>query len=446
MNLYALPFYSDYRKQQHRSRCQQYDTALYCPNDRFLPFVVTRTATGQGLDCVLVNSAEDDRLIASVGPEQIAVEVYTDGENDYYVYYGGAVAGLNLTCGRYYLNVKDQYSEVFTVEPNPERLLKIEWTHSSDIATLPYSLGFLQRLYLDAGLGAPDYQYTEKGEKDGNDELVPLSRSLEKNWQFDSGLVPEFLLDVLESLSLHDDVRIGGHADATRIKVKVREATPDACAMLAEVEFSEPLTLASQCGTAVGWASVDTSGYTPKPWLCGRPGSTDPFWENTGAVRCATTEETFSSAEIRSDVAPNNCPANTTPVAVPYVLAAAFYVSTKDQADADEKAQAYYDSTKQDYANQFGGCRANTLLVGVEVAEQPNGGPFGATFTRNDTAGALVIEYDYSYSVDNQPDQTGHTSITIADGDASAYTLVGPFLATSASVTITSTVPNTYSF
>lgn len=444
MNLHALPFYATASQQLYRTRCQQYGTGLVSPQDRLLPFVVARTATGQGLDCILVFAAATGQLVASITPAQVATEVYSDGVMDYYVYYGGAIAGLNLACDQYYLDVKGQVSEVFTVSNNTAAMLRIDWSNSSDLPGLPYSKGFQQRLYLQAALGAPDYDYQEEGEKDGLGELVPLNRTLGKKWEFDSELVPEFLLDVLESLTLHDAVIIGGHADARKLKVKVVLSTPDACAMLANVEFSEAPVHATQCAPPVSWLAVDTSAYTPKPWLCGGPTTAAPFWENTGGLRCVTTSITYNSSAISAMVSPNNCPANTTPVAISYTLAAGFYSSTISQADADTQAQAYFDSTKQAYANSNGGCQVTVRTVGVTVSA--TGSPFQATFTRNDTAGDLTIYYSYTYTVPGQPDGSGSASAIIPDGQSAVTIIFAPFSADTAQLVITSTLPATYGF
>lgn len=442
MNLHALPFYATRAEQLQRGPCRAYATQLASPADRFLPFVVKRPATGQGLDCILVYQTATDTVIATVLPAQVAVDVYTDGVNDYYVYFGGLITGLALPCDSYYLDVKGSFSEVFRVSDNTASLLKIEWRNTTDLAGLPYTAGFLQRLYLDAAIGEPDYKYTEEGEKDGNGEFVPLSRMLVKNWIFDTQLIPEFLLDVIQSLTLHDDVRIGRQQNAVGIKVKVAATTADACASTAQVEFSEPVVLAASCASPTGWAPVDTTGYAPKPWLCGTE-SDAPFWENTGAVRCVTVAQAFSSAAITEDVPATNCPGGTTAQPVSYTLAAGFYVSPVSQPDADAQARAYFDSTKQAYANANAVCTQFTQQVGVTVVERPGGGAWDATFSRNDTAGDLVLTYVREYD-DTYSTVTTSGSVTIPNGQATVTLLVAPPAAVSASVTISSATPSTY--
>lgn len=357
MNLLALPFYASRAGQLHRSRCREYGTQLVTQPSRFLPFMVAKPATGQGLDCILVYNATTDALVATVLPANVAVSVYTDGTTDYYIYYGTLITGLALACGRYYLDVKGYISEAFAVADNVDNLLKIEWKNSADIGGLPYSLGFMQRLYLDAAVSAPSYPYREEGEKDGAGEFVALSRTLAKTWNFDTRLIPEFLLDVLQSLTLHDSVTIGAHPAAVNLKGKVTASTADECASIAQIEFSDPPVNASHCAPPLAWLPVNTAGYVPKPWLCGAASTTAPFWENTGRTRCVEVAAGFSSVAISQQVSANNCPPNTTSQPVTYTLAAGFYVSPFSQLDADRNAAEYFNSTSQAYANANSICQ-----------------------------------------------------------------------------------------
>lgn len=425
-----------------RTRCRDYSTELACPVDRFLPFVVTRPTTGQGLDCILVYSAVTDQLVTTVVPASVTIAVYTDAINDYYVYFGAAISGLNLPCGRYYLDVKGQVSEVFGVVDNLSAFLKIEWKNSADIAGLPYSLGFMQRLYLNAAIGQPSYPYREEGEKDGNGEFVPLNRSVAKTWQFDTQLVPEFLLDVLQSLTLHDTVTIGSLPAAIAIKAKVSYSTADNCANLAQIDFSEPAVLASTCAPPLTWLTVNTTGYIPKPWLCGGPATTTPFWEDTGVVRCITTTQTYPSAAISQSITPSNCPAGSTAAPVPYTLAAGYYVSSVSQTDADTQALAYYNSTSQAYANTNGICKASALTVSVSTVKQTSGAWLG-TFQRADTIGSLLIYYVATVTNDAGT-STFNKTITILAGSNVATVIIAPPAAISGSAYISRTTPATY--
>lgn len=357
MNLLALPFYASRASQLHRSRCREYGTQLVAPPNRFLPFLVAKPATGQGLDCVIVFNADTDTIVTTILPASVAVSVYTDGTTDYYIYYGSLVTGLALACGRYFLDVKGYFSEVFTVVDNADSLLKIEWKNSADIAGLPYSLGFMQRLYLDAAVSTPSYPYREEGEKDGSGEFVALSRTLTKTWNFDTRLLPEFLLDVLQSLTLHDAVTIGAHPAVINLKGKVTASTADECASIAQIEFSDPPINASHCAPPLTWLPVDTREYVPKPWLCSIVATSAPFWENTGTVRCVVTATSFTSVAITEMVTANNCPPNTTSQPVSYTLGAGFYVSPASQIDADTQARAYFDATKQAFANNNSICQ-----------------------------------------------------------------------------------------
>lgn len=443
MNLHALPFYASKASQQHRSRCREYGTELASPQDRFLPFVVKRGRTGQGLDCVLVYDAASDVLAATVLPIDISIDVFTDGTSDYYVYFGAAITGFNLACGRYYLDVKGQFSEVFTVVDRLDSLLKVEWKNSTDIAGLPYSLGFQQRLYLNAAIGQASYPYREEGDKDGNGEFVALSRSLAKSWEFDTQLLPDFLLDVIQSLTLHDSVSIGDHPAAIGIKAKVGLVSEDACASSARLEFSEPAIFSNACAAPLIWAAIDTSSYAPKPWLCGGPTTTEQFWEDTGELRCITVNQTFTSAAISELVYSTICPAGSTAEPVTYLLAAGYYISTVSQADADAEARAYFNGTAQAYANSNAVCSEPRREVELLTDQRPAGG-YNLTATRTDTDGNLLVYYSFSYTGGTGRVVTGNSSIIIPAGLTSATKSLTNDAASQGSAQITSTDPATY--
>jgi hypothetical protein len=442
MNLLVLPFYASTAQQLQHGRCGNVGTGLLAPPDRFLPFVLKRPATGQGLDCVRVFDAHTGQAVRTILPAAFPVSVYTDGAFDYYTYFGNIVAGLNLACGRYFLEVKSFFSEVFEVRTNLTELLKIEFGNSSDIAGIPYSAGFVQRLYLDAGLAEPTYKHEEDGEDDGDKVFVPLAHRLIKSYKFDTAAIPEFLVDVLSGLAIHNKVTIGGKIDLHDLELSPTWAK-DSCAASASVTFAERPVLAAACASTLPLAVVDVSGYVAKPWLCGDNDDQDPFWENTGETRCVQAAAVFLSAAISEEVYRNNCPAGKVAGSVFYRLPAGHVADSTSQVDVDARARLYFDQTKQAYANASAAC--NGLFVELEVVEE-SGGSFIGYFTRNDTTGPLVV--NYAGERDNGLGDVIPiaSAITIPDGQLAASKLIAPPAATYASVGIVSTNPSTYAF
>ncbi|MCC3159673.1 DUF5977 domain-containing protein [Hymenobacter sp. 15J16-1T3B] len=64
----------------------------------------------------------------------------------------------------------------------------------------------------------------------------------------------------------------------------------------------------------------------------------------------------FRSARISESVTRNDCPSGQFGSAVTYTLPDGYKTSAISQADADQQAQAYFDATKQAYANANGVC------------------------------------------------------------------------------------------
>ncbi len=122
--------------------------------------------------------------------------------------------------------------------------IKLTWKNSCDLGNIYYSGGFENKLFLDADIGAPDYNETEEGEENDAGIFVKTLEKLQKVNKFQC-YAPEYLVDSLKLLPLHDDVRIsftnGLYSSQIRnIKVEVEwEDISNQCMALVTVLFEQ---------------------------------------------------------------------------------------------------------------------------------------------------------------------------------------------------------------
>jgi hypothetical protein len=134
--------------------------------------------------------------------------------------YCGSDLGANLTPGCYYSIIKDEggnfyYSEVITVEnflPDKSPYICLEWYNTCDLKDVVYSeicdCAFKNRLYLpDAVLTRPSYPFKEEGEEDGNHNFNPTFQKWEKIVSLIGYKLPEFIVDALTGIRLHDTIK-----------------------------------------------------------------------------------------------------------------------------------------------------------------------------------------------------------------------------------------------
>lgn len=123
--------------------------------------------------------------------------------------------------------------------------IKLEWRNSCNLGNILYSNGdaavtaFRNKLFLETEIGTPEYLHDEIGHEDGNAVFVKEEESLVKNYKF-KVVCPEDIVDALEAMALHDDIRItyvnGLYSSAIR-NVKVNATwLEDTNECMAEVE------------------------------------------------------------------------------------------------------------------------------------------------------------------------------------------------------------------
>lgn len=224
-NLNVLPFYDDLRYQNHKKE-YAYDEVykLYSPSTRLLPFQIIRPhATSTPITSVLLkgvdrkgnpNGSETDITAQVTGSGLTILEFSADGYDIIKYPSTFAFPALTIGLGQYFIEVTDGtntwYSEIFTIVSNPEKLLRLVYTNYDDIETpdgkIDYTQPFSWSVYLDTKLGKP--RYTIEEEAKVRDGFTYYEKQLsEKRYVFEF-MAPEFLLDALRIVRLHDVVRV----------------------------------------------------------------------------------------------------------------------------------------------------------------------------------------------------------------------------------------------
>lgn len=88
--------------------------------------------------------------------------------------------------------------------------LKIKYRNSCDLAGSLFtatSPTFYYILYLDVDVGKSTYEYVEEGRDDGEKNFIPDFKKLAKVYEFTT-VVPEYILDCLYSVMMHDKIVI----------------------------------------------------------------------------------------------------------------------------------------------------------------------------------------------------------------------------------------------
>lgn len=131
-----------------------------------------------------------------------------------YIYYCGDDLGQTLDCGKFESIIqsdKTYYSEIITVKDFADATspyLLIEWYNTCDLGGIYYSDCFYNKLWLDAVIAEPSYPIEESGQNNGENKFVATFQKWQKIRQIQTGEVPEFLVDALTLMKLHDTINI----------------------------------------------------------------------------------------------------------------------------------------------------------------------------------------------------------------------------------------------
>lgn len=100
----------------------------------------------------------------------------------------------------------------------------LSFSNCCNLGDLLYENDFMQTLWLNSDNIEEDYPYTEKGQENGEGKFIPTFRRQEKTYTIRMGYIPQFLVDVLHRLQLHDVITyIDQIGDAFNVESVVTE-------------------------------------------------------------------------------------------------------------------------------------------------------------------------------------------------------------------------------
>lgn len=295
MQLQAFPIYSSISEQfRYNPKLQGFaNYYLYAPKTSLLPFLLRKPSDQVLLDCVRI-MYPDNTEYAILEASALQYQLFSNKQFDYIFYYGSPIEGLNMPCGQYYLELLlgtfKYYSEVFTVHNNLDKLLKLQYFSDTTIGYLTYQTGWKQELYFDSELTEPEYPTNIEDAKNGFDISVLTFGKVSKVVRIkQSDILPEYLIDALSIVPLHNHVTIGEYGEVDEVTVKPTWVI-DGVLGTVEMEFAESQVLLTGCNEINGLVEVDTSGHVNYNPECGAEPTTEPIWQNTGNIRCQQIE------------------------------------------------------------------------------------------------------------------------------------------------------------
>lgn len=177
------------------------------------------------------------------------IKYFNQGDYDYFVYCGQNL-NQRIPPGCYYSIIQDEdgnlyFSEVITVkdfiaEKSP--YLLFEWWNSCDIKDTIYKevcqdgcCSYKNKLYLsEAVVTKPDYPFKEEGEEDGNQSFNATFQKLDKNILLIAPRVPEYIIDALNGVRLHDTIQF---TNALRLKQEFVDDPIDVISVEADTAY-----------------------------------------------------------------------------------------------------------------------------------------------------------------------------------------------------------------
>ena len=80
----------------------------------------------------------------------------------------------------------------------------LSFTNCCNIGDILYEYDFLQTLWIKSDNIEPAFPYTEKGQENGLGKFIPTFRSQEKTYIIRTEILPQYMIDVLQRLKMHD--------------------------------------------------------------------------------------------------------------------------------------------------------------------------------------------------------------------------------------------------
>lgn len=160
-----------------------------------------------------------DVSIGDIGLPNTLVKMGNIGTKDVIQYCGGDL-GLQIPCGKYYaiMEMTDStvyYSELFVVKdfiPSQSPYTMLEWKNTCDLGDVTYQTiqgcAYFNRLYIENQMSNATYPVKESGTEDGNLDFNVMFQKWEKHSSLMVPKAPEFIVDALTAIQLHDTFNI----------------------------------------------------------------------------------------------------------------------------------------------------------------------------------------------------------------------------------------------
>jgi hypothetical protein len=88
------------------------------------------------------------------------------------------------------------------------KYLKFEYWNTCDLGNIYYQGGQHFWFFLDGDVGEPFYEEVEDGQENGDGDFVPTYRRQIKKYLIKSSLVPDYLVDAMKRMELHDNIEL----------------------------------------------------------------------------------------------------------------------------------------------------------------------------------------------------------------------------------------------
>ena len=88
------------------------------------------------------------------------------------------------------------------------KYLKFEYWNTCDLGNIYYQGGQHFIFYLDADVGEPIHEEVEEGQENGDGDFIPTYRRQMKRYRIRTGLIPDYLIDAIQRMKLHDTIEL----------------------------------------------------------------------------------------------------------------------------------------------------------------------------------------------------------------------------------------------
>ena len=88
------------------------------------------------------------------------------------------------------------------------KYLKFEYWNTCDLGNIYYQGGQHFIFYLDADVGEPIHEEVEEGQENGDGDFIPTYRRQMKRYRIRTGLIPDYLIDAIQRMKLHDHIEL----------------------------------------------------------------------------------------------------------------------------------------------------------------------------------------------------------------------------------------------